>query len=55
MSPGTALQVKAVREDGKTVEFQVISRLDTDVDVAYFENGGILKYVLRKILQDKKE
>ncbi len=55
MSPGTALQVKAVRENGKTVEFQVISRLDTDVDVAYFENGGILKYVLRKILQDKKE
>jgi aconitate hydratase len=55
MSPGTALQVKAVREDGKTVEFQVMSRLDTDVDVAYFENGGILQYVLRKILLNKEE
>jgi aconitate hydratase len=55
MSPGTALQVKAVREDGKTVEFQVISRLDTDVDVEYFENGGILQCVLRKVLQNKKE
>jgi aconitate hydratase len=54
MSPGTTLQVNAVREDGKTVEFQVISRLDTDVDVAYFENGGILKYVLRKIFQNKE-
>jgi len=51
MGPRKSLQVKAVREDRRTVEFQVISRLDTDVDVAYFENGGILQYVLRTILQ----
>jgi aconitate hydratase len=55
MSPRAALQVNAVRKDGKTIDFQVISRLDTDVDVAYFENGGILQYVLRKVLQNKKE
>jgi aconitate hydratase len=54
MGPRKALQVNAVREDGKTMDFQVISRLDTDVDVAYFENGGILKYVLRKIFQNKE-
>jgi len=53
MGPRKALQVNAVREDGKTVDFQVISRLDTDVDMAYFKNGGILQYVLRKILQKK--
>jgi hypothetical protein len=25
--------------------------LDTEVDVAYFENNGILPYVLRKVLK----
>jgi len=30
--------------------FQVKSRLDTDPEVAYFMNGGILRYVLRKLL-----
>jgi len=30
----------------------VRARLDTDVDVDYFENGGILPYVLRKVMQD---
>jgi aconitate hydratase len=54
MGPRKALQVTAIAEDGKTIDFQVISRLDTDVDVAYFENGGILQYVLRKILQNKE-
>ncbi len=30
--------------------FQAKSRLDTDPEVAYFMNGGILRYVLRKLL-----
>jgi len=33
---------------GKT--FTVKSRLDTEPEVAYFMNGGILRYVLRKLL-----
>jgi aconitate hydratase len=50
MTPRKILQVKALKEDGKTIEFETIARLDTDIDVDYFENGGILNYVLRKIL-----
>lgn len=34
--------------DGK--EFKVINRLDTPIEVEYFKNGGILKYVLRKMI-----
>jgi len=33
----------------KGTEFQVISRIDTDVEIEYFKNGGILPYVLRKL------
>jgi aconitate hydratase len=50
ITPRKVLQVKAVKVDGREINFEVIARLDTEVDVAYFENDGILSYVLRKIL-----
>ena len=50
MTPRKVLQVKAKKADGSEIDFEVIARLDTDIDVDYFENGGILSYVLRKVL-----
>ncbi len=50
MHPRKTLQVRALREDGSDVRFPAVARLDTDVDVAYFAHGGILQYVLRKII-----
>ncbi|BBO73666.1 aconitate hydratase A [Desulfosarcina widdelii] len=50
MAPRTRLSVKAVKEDGQEIEFKVTSRLDTEVDVEYFENGGILPCVIRKMM-----
>ena len=52
MKPRKIMQVKAVKEDGSEINFQAMSRLDTPVDVDYFENGGILPFVLRKIIKD---
>ncbi len=51
ITPRKALAVRAVKEDGKQIKFQAIARLDTDVDVTYFEHGGILPYVLRKLME----
>ena len=50
MKPRKILQVKAVKNDGRQIDFEAIARLDTEVDVAYFENNGILPYVLRKVM-----
>jgi len=50
MSPQQELIVKGQRKDGSFFEFKVNSRLDTEIDIAYFEHGGILPYVLRKIM-----
>lgn len=33
-------------------EFKVKLRLDTDVEIEYFRNGGILHYVLRKLISE---
>jgi len=51
MQPRKVLQVTAVKEDGQAVAFEVVTRLDTDMDVDYFLHGGILPYVLRKLMQ----
>lgn len=42
--------VTVMTSTGKT--FTTKCRLDTDPEVAYFENGGILRYVLRKLCKE---
>ena len=43
------LTVTAEREDGSTVAFEAIARLDSSVDVEYYRNAGILHTVLRRM------
>ncbi|MCP4744920.1 MAG: aconitate hydratase AcnA, partial [Desulfobacteraceae bacterium] len=50
MKPRKIVQFRVVKKDGAQVDFEAIARLDTDVEVAYYKNGGILPYVLRKLL-----
>jgi aconitate hydratase len=50
MTPRKVLPVTAVRPDGSRIAFEAVTRLDTDVDVDYFKHGGILPYVLRKLM-----
>jgi aconitate hydratase len=50
IEPRKQLQVRAVKTDGSEITFDVTARLDTDIEVDYFKHGGILPYVLRKIL-----
>ncbi|MBA2679116.1 MAG: aconitate hydratase AcnA, partial [Ktedonobacteraceae bacterium] len=50
LKPRQEVTVKATREDGSTLTFQTIARLDSPIDVTYYENGGILLTVLRRLL-----
>ncbi|MUN64171.1 aconitate hydratase AcnA [Kocuria sediminis] len=43
------LKVTATKEDGSTVEFDAVLRIDTPGEADYYRNGGILQYVLRQI------
>ncbi len=49
--PQKKLDVSAVRKDGSKVDFQVLCRLDSRIEVEYYLNGGILHYVLRQFLR----
>ncbi|PSL01433.1 aconitate hydratase AcnA [Cecembia rubra] len=45
------LKIKVQMEGKSDFEFEVISRLDSLIEVAYYKNGGILHYVLRDFLK----
>jgi aconitate hydratase len=47
------VQVKATKEDGTTVEFDAVVRIDTPGEADYYRNGGILQYVLRNTLPQR--
>lgn len=49
ISPGQHLSVTAKNQDRET-SFEVIVKLNTDIEVEYIKNGGILHYVLRQMI-----
>lgn len=50
LHPQSELSVRAVRPDGSEMNFQVIVRVNTTIEIEYYRNGGILHTVLRKML-----
>jgi aconitate hydratase len=51
LQPFGAIPVTAKKNDGTTVTFDAVVRLDTPVEVEYYRNGGILQTVLRNLAQ----
>jgi aconitate hydratase len=51
MAPKSILNVKATKADGSIVEFKATAQLNTEVEVNYYRNGGILHTVLRNLVQ----
>jgi aconitate hydratase len=50
ITPLQELQVTATSEDGSFIIFNAIARMDSQIEVEYYRNGGILQYVLRQFL-----
>jgi aconitate hydratase len=48
--PRTKMKVRARKADGKECSFTAVARVDTPFEVAYYQHGGILQYVLRQML-----
>jgi aconitate hydratase len=51
MAPKSMITVKARKADGKVVEFKTTALLNTEVEVNYYRNGGILHTVLRNLVK----
>ncbi|GAC1423188.1 MAG: aconitate hydratase AcnA [Acidobacteriaceae bacterium] len=46
---GKTILVVAENNHGKTIDFPVTIRIDTPQEILYYQNGGILQYVLRQL------
>ncbi len=49
LNPRQDVIVEVTREDGSTFSFTALCRIDTENELDYYRNGGILHYVLRKL------
>jgi len=47
VKPHDHVKVTATDEEGNKTEFDVIARFDSNVEIDYYRNGGILQKVLR--------
>jgi aconitate hydratase len=52
LKPKKELTVTARKSNGEIIRFNVIARLDTEIEVEYYKHGGIMQYVLRKMLKN---
>jgi len=55
MVPGKRVDVQARKADGSVVTFQAKSRIDSAIEVDYYQHGGILQYVLREVMAKAAE
>ena len=51
IKPLKEVQVKAKKQNGTEIKFDVIARMDSKIEIEYYRNGGILQYVLRQFLE----
>ena len=51
LTPGKELQVIIEAADGNKQEIKVRCRIDTGKELIYYQHGGILHYVIRRILE----
>ncbi len=49
LKPQQELTLRITRANGKTEDVPVICRIDTPIEVDYYQHGGILPYVLRQL------
>jgi aconitate hydratase len=52
VKPRDTIEAKALNQEGKEITFKVIVRFDSEVEIDYYRNGGILQTVLRRKLAE---
>ncbi len=51
LEPAKEIRVLAVNTENNEIQFNVVVRLDSLMEIYYYKNGGILQYVLRHFLK----
>src|SRR5262249_3162140 len=51
LKPQQELTLRITRANGKTQDVRIICRIDTPIEIEYYQHGGILPYVLRQLME----
>jgi len=51
LTPQKHLDVTAISPDGKVTNFKALCRIDSPIEIDYYQHGGILQYVLREVME----
>ncbi|MEO0676596.1 MAG: aconitate hydratase AcnA [Pseudomonadota bacterium] len=52
VEPLQIVPARITRANGETIDIELKCRIDTGVEIAYIENGGVLHYVLRNLAKE---
>jgi aconitate hydratase len=52
LKPHSEVSVRARKVDGKEIAFHMLARIDSAVELKYWQGGGILQTVLREMVRD---
>jgi aconitate hydratase len=55
LTPHKEVEVIVENKRGEKKKFNAIARLDSEIEIEYYRNGGILQYVLRQFLKNEVE
>ncbi len=54
VQPGQDVVLRITRSDGSQQDATLLARIDTAIEATYFQNGGILPYVLESLITPKE-
>jgi aconitate hydratase len=50
VNPKHDVKLTVHRQDGSKLEVDLVLRIDTQIEIEYYKNGGILQFVLRQLM-----
>ena len=52
--PNSNIKVNITKQNGEKLQFNTLIRIDTEIEAQYYYNGGLLPFVLRKMVNESK-
>ena len=52
VTPSSTIEIRATSKSGNVTKFNVLARIDTEIENEYYRHGGLLPYVLRQMMTE---
>ena len=52
VTPSSTIEITATSKSGNVTKFNVLARIDTEIENEYYRHGGLLPYVLRQMMTE---